>query len=164
MYGIGERSERFQEAFRRFERVVDVDRFDSYRELWYSFRQWAGKRWRNTERQNRALAYNGEQLRLPDIGMPRAFGHTVKQVKKMKVKRKRKRKAVSKRPRRVKHFSRKYKTFNDWLKTETRTTPYQRRIIRYVQKHPNATLKQARGHGKKKVGKSTKKSRKKSKK
>lgn len=80
---MGIRSERFQEAFNRFERVVNVDSFDSYRELWYAFSKWAGKRWRNTELQNRALAYDGEQLRLPDVGMPRAFGHTVEETKKI---------------------------------------------------------------------------------
>jgi hypothetical protein len=77
----GIRSERFQEAFERFEKVVDVDHFDSYRELWYAFRQWAGKRWRNTELQNRALAYDGELLHLPDVAMPSAFGHTVEETK-----------------------------------------------------------------------------------
>ena len=30
----------FPEAFKRFERVVDISRFDSYRELAYAFSYW----------------------------------------------------------------------------------------------------------------------------
>lgn len=77
------RSEKFQEAFERFSDVVNVDRFESYRELWYAFRHWADRRWRNTEAQNRALAYEGEQLGLEDIIMPSAFGHTAKETKRI---------------------------------------------------------------------------------
>jgi len=149
---LGMRSEKFQEAFDRFERVVDVDSFESYRELWYAFRHWASKRWRNTEPQNRALAYEGEQLRLPDVAMPSAFGHTVEELKKIetyrrvKVRREKWVTAYRKKAKGTKKFSRKYSSYNLWLEHETRTTAYQRRIIRYMQKHPNASLREARGH------------------
>jgi hypothetical protein len=150
MYSIGTRSEKFQEAFERFEKVVDVDSFESYRELWYAFRHWAGKRWRNTEPQNRALAYDGERLHLPDIAMPKAFGHTVKETKKIMKRRMAKEIAKARKAKRakkqIKVFSRRYSSYNLWLKHETRTTAYQRRIIRYMQKHPNASLREARGH------------------
>ena len=58
---LGLRSERFQEAFRRFESVVDIDSFDSYRELVYGFERWAGRRWVGSDRQYSALAYEAEK-------------------------------------------------------------------------------------------------------
>jgi len=113
---LGMRSEKFQEAFERFEKVVDVNQFDSYRELWFAFRKWGAKRWRNTELQNRALAYEGEQLHFPDVAMPRAFGHTVEETKKImtyrraKVRREKWATAYKKRAKRqVKVVAKKYK-------------------------------------------------------
>ena len=47
--------DRFPEVFRRFEEVVYVDRFDDYQQLVYAFSHWAGKRWRDTHKQNLAL-------------------------------------------------------------------------------------------------------------
>jgi len=66
---LGVRSERFQEAFRRFESVVDIDSFDSYRELVYGFERWAGRRWIPTERQLSALAYEAEIRGFRDAGI-----------------------------------------------------------------------------------------------
>jgi len=129
--------DKFPEAFRRFEKVVDVDSFESYRELRYAFTQWASKRWRNTYSQNRALTREGRKLGFKDTVMPSFFGQKVKDEIRIKAERK----AV-----RTKKFSRKYSNYNLWLKHETRTTAYQRRIIRYMQKHPNSTLREARGH------------------
>ena len=83
--------DRFPEAFRRFERVVNVYRFRSYRELRYAFSHWAGKRWRNTWAQNRALAYEGRRLGFIDVFMPRGFGFTVEVEKRRKAVRKAKR-------------------------------------------------------------------------
>jgi len=44
-------------------------------------------------------------------------------------------------------FSGTYELFSDWLEAPiVRTTPYQRRIQRFMLKHPAASLKAARGH------------------
>jgi len=43
-------------------------------------------------------------------------------------------------------FSRKYKTFEDWLRNFKGTEKYRKRIIRLHTLHPNATLSQLRGH------------------
>ena len=129
--------DKFPEAFRRFEKVVDVDKFDSYRDMSYAFGHWAGKRWRNTWKQNKALAREGNRLGFEDVKMPSFFGHKVKDEIRIKAERR----AV-----RTKKFSRKYSSYNLWLEHETRTTSYQRRVIRYMQKHPNASLREARGH------------------
>jgi hypothetical protein len=43
-------------------------------------------------------------------------------------------------------FARQYKTFDDWLKTQSTDTLYIRRIIRLHDKYPGATLSQLRGH------------------
>jgi len=53
--------DRFPEAFERFEQVVDVDRFESYRELAYAFSHWAGKRWIDSYKQNLALKRESEK-------------------------------------------------------------------------------------------------------
>lgn len=54
--------DRFPEAFRRFESDVNVDKLKSYSELMYSFRWWAGEKWRDTARQ--WTAFNAEDERL----------------------------------------------------------------------------------------------------
>jgi len=54
----------FPQAFRRFEEVVYVDRFDNYQQLAYNFSHWAGKRWRDTYKQNLALKREAHRIRL----------------------------------------------------------------------------------------------------
>lgn len=54
--------DRFPEAFRRFEDVVYVDRFENYQQLAYAFSSWAGKRWRDTYKQNLALEREARRL------------------------------------------------------------------------------------------------------
>ena len=46
-------------------------------------------------------------------------------------------------------FSIKYPTYLGWS-PKGKTTAYSKRIMSYMLKHPKATLKEARGHGKKK--------------
>ena len=47
-------------------------------------------------------------------------------------------------------FGVKYPKYDYWLrKTTAKTSAYKKRIIRYMEKHPAATLSEARGHGKK---------------
>ena len=47
----GERSEKFQEAFERFKRVVDIDRIPDYKTLVYAFEKWAGRGYDLSDRQ-----------------------------------------------------------------------------------------------------------------
>lgn len=65
--------DKFPEAFKRFEHVVDVDKFDNYRELAYSFSAWAGKNWRDSYKQNLALMKEGRKLGFKDAEIPRYF-------------------------------------------------------------------------------------------
>ena len=53
----GERSEKFQEAFERFEKVVDIDRIPDYKTLVYAFEKWAAKGYRLTDNQLSALEF-----------------------------------------------------------------------------------------------------------
>ena len=46
-------------------------------------------------------------------------------------------------------FSRMFESFLDWLTEPHKTTVYSKRITSYMSRHPTATLKEARGHGKK---------------
>lgn len=62
--------DRFPEAFRRFERVVDINSFESYRELRASFAYWCGFRWQNTYAQNRALAEMAQVRGFEDVFIP----------------------------------------------------------------------------------------------
>jgi len=57
--------DRFPEAFRRFEEVVDVRRIQSFRQLRLAFAYWAGWRWHDTYMQNRALAIEARKLNIP---------------------------------------------------------------------------------------------------
>jgi len=57
--------DKFPEAFRRFENVVDVERIRTLRELELAFGSWAGHKWKPTLRQSVALAYEARRLRIP---------------------------------------------------------------------------------------------------
>jgi hypothetical protein len=57
--------DRFPEAFRRFEEVVDVRRIQSFRQLRLAFAYWAGWKWHDTYMQNRALAVEAHRLGIP---------------------------------------------------------------------------------------------------
>jgi hypothetical protein len=57
--------DRFPEAFRRFEELVDVTRIQSFRQLRLAFASWAGWKWRDTYMQNRALAVEARKLGIP---------------------------------------------------------------------------------------------------
>jgi hypothetical protein len=63
--------DRFPEAFRRFERRVDISRFESYRELAYAFSHWAGFRWRDSYAQNLALRTEARERGFFDAEIPR---------------------------------------------------------------------------------------------
>ena len=57
--------DKFPEAFRRFEQVVDVDRIRSFRQLESAFDSWAGSKWEPTRRQLLALSYEARRLGIP---------------------------------------------------------------------------------------------------
>jgi hypothetical protein len=59
--------DKFPEAFRRFEEVVDVDRIESYRQLKLTYAQWAGRKWLDTYRQNEALKVEARRLGIPVV-------------------------------------------------------------------------------------------------
>ena len=61
----------FPEAFERFERQVDVRRFENYRQLAYAFAHWAGRRWQDTYLQNRVLKKEGMKLGFEDAELPK---------------------------------------------------------------------------------------------
>ena len=62
-------SEKFPEAFQRFENDVDIGRFQSYMELTSAFRWWAGEKWIGTPKQWEALNIEAENLgfEVPDF-------------------------------------------------------------------------------------------------
>ena len=57
--------DKFPEAFRRFEKVVDVRRIGSFRHLRLSFEWWAGDNWVNSPRQLECLRREGIKHRIP---------------------------------------------------------------------------------------------------
>jgi predicted glycosyltransferase involved in capsule biosynthesis len=67
--------DRFPEAFERFERVVDVDRFRSYFELALAFQSWAGQKWKGTRKQWEALDSEAENL---GFSPPTIYGNSTR--------------------------------------------------------------------------------------
>lgn len=62
--------DRFPEALRRFERVVDIRRIRSFRQLLLAFRWWSGENWRGTKGQMIALKVEAVKRGIP-IPAPR---------------------------------------------------------------------------------------------
>jgi hypothetical protein len=56
--------DRFPEAFRRFEEVVDVSKIKSFQQLKLAFATWAGRKWKETPKQVEALKVEAVRLRL----------------------------------------------------------------------------------------------------
>jgi hypothetical protein len=54
--------DKFPEAYKRFEQVIDLRSFESYRQLAYAFSHWAGKRWVDSYAQNRALKREAQRI------------------------------------------------------------------------------------------------------
>jgi len=57
--------DKFPEAFRRFERVVDTDRIQTFDQLLLSFRYWAGHYWKGTRKQVEALKVEAMKKGIP---------------------------------------------------------------------------------------------------
>jgi len=55
----------FPEAFKRFEKRVDVRRIRSFDHLALSFSHWAGKQWRGTSKQIEALKAEARRIGIP---------------------------------------------------------------------------------------------------
>ena len=55
----------FPEAFKRFEKRVDVSRIRSFDHLALSFSHWAGKQWRGTSKQIEALKVEARRIGIP---------------------------------------------------------------------------------------------------
>lgn len=125
--------DKFPEAFRRFENKVDTSNIETWRQLQLVFASWAGGKWRPTWRQTDALHVQARRLGIPTQGyrtreqeVHRIFGQQQRSM-----------------------FSSNYMSFNVWQERTKRTTAYERRIINYLRSHPDATLRDARGHRKK---------------
>ena len=68
--------DKFPEAFRRFERVVNVDRFRSYFELALAFQSWAGRNWKGSAKQWEAFDREAENL---GFTPPTIYGNATRQ-------------------------------------------------------------------------------------
>jgi len=68
--------DRFPEAFERFEQVIDIYSFRSYRELAYAYSYWAGGRWVGSYLQDLALRREAEKrgFRVREAKIPMYFG------------------------------------------------------------------------------------------
>lgn len=139
--------DKFPEAFERFEKDVNVNKIESFKQLELEFESWSGKKWKGTSKQVRALEREARRLGIPLTG--------VRKVSKALTSKEQQRLVLTQIEqeeqaewRKVK-FSSNYSNFQQWQSKTARTTAYQRRIANYMQKHPNANLQQARGHAKK---------------
>jgi len=65
--------DKFPEAFKRFERLVDMRSFRSYRELVFGFSHWASKRWVDSYKQNVALKREAQKRGYRDTKIPAYF-------------------------------------------------------------------------------------------
>jgi hypothetical protein len=59
--------DKFPEAFRRFEKVVDVDKIESFRQLEPAFGSWAGRKWHGTYLQREALTVEARKHGIPGV-------------------------------------------------------------------------------------------------
>ena len=56
--------DRFPEAFKRFEEVVDVSKIKTFQQLKLAFQSWAGRKWKETPKQMLALEREAVRLEL----------------------------------------------------------------------------------------------------
>jgi hypothetical protein len=57
--------DKFPEAFKRFEKDVDVSEIKSFRQLKMEIASWMGEKWKDTSAQNRALNREAQKLGIP---------------------------------------------------------------------------------------------------
>jgi hypothetical protein len=130
--------DRFPEAFRRFEQNVSTRQIKIFNQLTLAFSSWAGSKWRDTSRQNDALAVEARKLGIPTEDYYRREEQKHQWDRAIET------------PLETERFSTEYSSFEQWQSRTVRTTAYQRRISNYMWNHPNASLQQARGHAKRK--------------
>src|SRR5208283_5103853 len=126
--------DKFPEAFRRFEDRVSTRNIKTFEQLTLAFSSWAGSKWRDTDRQNDALAIQAGKLGI----------QTEDYYRREQAKHQWDRDVMTVPEERI--FSTEYSSFEQWQTQTVRTTAYQRRISNYLWNHPNATLAEARGH------------------
>jgi hypothetical protein len=68
-------SDKFPEAFRRFEEVVDTRWIRSFDELRMEFASWAGEKWLDTWGQRHALAREARRIGIPLIDLTPTWRH-----------------------------------------------------------------------------------------
>lgn len=132
--------DKFPMAFRRFEHKVNVNSIETFRNLTLAFSGWAGGKWAGTDKQMEALAVQAHRLGIETKEYYRREQWKFNERQQFN-------EAIFKAPQ--EKFSVKYSSFNKWQTQNVRTTAYQRRISNFLWRHPNATLAEARGHGKK---------------
>lgn len=136
--------DRFPEAFRRFERVVNVRGFDSYRELAYGFAHWAGKRWIDSYAQNRALRDMAYEIGFFDAKIPDYLKRLTPRQKRAIVRRKWKRKVrVTKTQESIRYYvSRKYSANEIQRRLKSRGIGIRRKtLLRYVRETKGISVK-----------------------
>jgi hypothetical protein len=67
--------DKFPEAFKRFEQMVDVERIESFRQLRLAFASWAGQKWHDTPLQLNALAVEARKQGIPVAVQGRHSAH-----------------------------------------------------------------------------------------
>jgi hypothetical protein len=130
--------DKFPEAFRRFEEKVNCNRIESFRQLNLAFGSWAGRRWKNTAKQERALQREARRIGIPVTGystVKREIYYVPKPVFAEKTA------SIGQ-----SGFSKGYSSYELWLAKSARTSAYQQRVTNYLRMHPTATLAEARGH------------------
>jgi len=60
--------DKFPEAFKRFEKVIETKNMRSFSQLKLSFENWAGEKWIDTRRQNEALKREARKIGIPVHG------------------------------------------------------------------------------------------------
>ena len=133
--------DKFPEAFRRFEQNVSTRQIKTFEQLTLAFSSWAGLKWKDTSRQNDALAVQARKLGIETEDYYRREQQKWDRQHQWD-------EAIFREPQET-GFSRRYSSFQQWQTQTLRTTAYQRRISNYMRSHPNASLQQARGHAKK---------------
>jgi hypothetical protein len=136
--------DRFPQAFRRFEREVDIRSFRSYRELAYAFSHWAGKRWVDSYAQNYALKREGIKLGFLDAKIPDYFRRYTPRQKRAVRRRRWKRKVRVSRVRKSVNWyvKRKYSANKIQKKLKKRGIGIRRKtLLRYVREAKKKPLK-----------------------
>ena len=140
--------DKFPEAFERFQDDVNVRRIETFEQLKLSFSGWAGFKWKDTSRQNDALAVQSRKLGIETEDYYRR--------EQQKWDREHQWDEAIYSEAQETNFSTKYNSFQQWQTQTVRTTAYQRRVSNYARNHPNATLAEARGHAKKTASRAVK--------